>query len=147
LEHVPNGSVDDDRPTAGQAHSNTLGIWRRQRQLTALPRYTGLTTDDRHMLAIAVSHENVARHAQDAFDRGRDNAPWVASTTEHVVLEGPWETAKCGQAGLREQSRKESADCTFTARRGTRVIYENVTPAQNWERLKGLKIIPEDRDK
>jgi len=27
------------------------------------------------------------------------------------------------------------------------VIYEIVTPAQNWERLKGLKIVPGDRDK
>jgi hypothetical protein len=44
-------------------------------------------------------------------------------------------------------SRKENAGPTVMAGHATCVIYEIVTPAQNWERLKGLKIIPGDRDK
>jgi hypothetical protein len=60
LEDVPNGSLDDDRPTGGQANGDALRIWRRQRQLTALSRHTRLTTDGGDMLAISRLHENVA---------------------------------------------------------------------------------------
>ena len=55
--------------------------------------------------------------------------------------------AKCGQTGLADRSRKENADPILVVGHVTRVTYENVTLAQNWERLKGLNIIPGDRDK
>jgi hypothetical protein len=100
LEHIPNGSLDDDGPAAEHAHSEALGVWSGHCQLGALSRDTRLTTDDGHMFGVAGPDENIARNAEDAFDRGRNNAARVASTTEHVVLEGPWETARCGQAGL-----------------------------------------------
>jgi hypothetical protein len=44
-------------------------------------------------------------------------------------------------------SRKEGAAPYIYGGHVTCVIYERVTRAQNWERLKRLKIVPGDRDK